>query len=169
MAKSEERIAVLQRRPALEDLLHVVREDAVQAVAYAYIRVLAEEQVAAAVGVGIERVHQFHARVGIEVRGVGDGAENLLRVTVDVQAGNNSCVIDERFRSSAGDRQLGGEHQGGRVAEVQVEGAQIVVVQAGGFGYLRAGALGGEGAHLGHRHRQQRRSFLLLVLGAHRI
>src|ERR1700722_891671 len=44
---------------------------------------LAEEQFAAAVAVGIEGVHQFEARINVEMIFVGNADEELVQVVVD--------------------------------------------------------------------------------------
>src|ERR1035438_9907227 len=80
---------------AFEDLLHLVGEHAIESVADAGIRVLAEEQVAAPVGVGVHGVDDLHARVGVEVVAVGDHTENLLRRAIEINLGDHGNEVVE--------------------------------------------------------------------------
>src|ERR1019366_7290924 len=131
----------LQPSPALEDLDHLVREDAVQGIVAADIRVLAKQQNSAAVGVGVHGVDDLQPWKGVEMVAVSDRAEDLDGLAVDVEpchqgdeivgwlATDRLGVRRRSFHSRAGNarwRQLGGEHQRGRVAEVEIESPYIV-------------------------------------------
>src|ERR1039458_8869640 len=80
------------------------RRLAAQSVADAGIRVLAEEQVATAVGVSVNGVDDLHARVGVEVVAVADHAEDLLRCAVEINPGDHGNEVVEL---ASGDRLCG--------------------------------------------------------------
>ena len=71
------------------------------------------DRVATAVGVGIDRVDDLHAREGIEVVAIGDHAEDLLRRAVEINPGNHRDEVVELASGSSlcgRNRQFGTEH-----------------------------------------------------------